>query len=543
MPVRLPGPDDVAQARVQNTREVIDVPVDPMGRVFENLGAAGAEIAQKLIDQRDRNQLVSAETAATQEMDAAMREIEQGADPTQYEQQFRTRAEEIVARQVQQHGMSRSAATAWREHGAALLTRGVIASRESSQRRMLADVQASATSVVAEQQRIIQDPNSSEEAVAAAVERARALLDKSTLLGADDRAAMMQGVINTQAQRQRTTAMNAQVLATTDAIFAAHDSYAERLAAARAIPNAELRMRAEDEVTQRQARDNAALEETAGSVWQDYLNGEDFTQNPNWHAFATDPRFADAHRAFDADRRARASEAAAGTGASARESEAAGDALEALSALDSRAFMTVVDFQRGTLSVGRRIPRQPAPDMTEEDFQARTGMTSAQARALFSTMNNDDRLRVLNRRSGQTSTTAVDNAFADVLRRAEPIAERAGFAVTGSSEANAQMRGAFQGFIRREVRAYVEANGGPPDEAAADAIIARALVQDRRGGNAPTRRAFYAGEGFRVNYRDIPPSERPALLRQVLRANPNLSEDAARRQVESLYGAQLTSER
>lgn len=269
-------------------------------------------------------------------------------------------------------------------------------------------------------------------------------------------------------------------------------------------------------LTTMRAAQREAREQVTGSIWQAYANGQDPRQLEEWQDFTTNPLYGREHEAFNEYRRQRAASAGSNT-YTTRLSEAAGDRLEALGAIDPRRFMTVTDFATGRLTVGDRAERVfvggstgwriVQPDMTTAEFQRQTGMTPEQARGFFSQLNDDDLLRVLNRRSGQTDNSAVDRAYEDVLRVARPLALSMGLDVAGQGGSGAEQRGQFEAYIYREAQAYVAANGARPDDEAVEAIVRRALLQ------APSRglggRGRYAFEG--TAYSDIPRAAREAI--------------------------------
>lgn len=261
-------------------------------------------------------------------------------------------------------------------------------------------------------------------------------------------------------------------------------------------------------LTTMRAAQAQARERVTGAIWQAYANGQDPRQLAEWGEFTSNPLFGREHETFNEYRRQRAASALTNA-ATTRASELTGDQLEAIGALNPQALMLITDYATGRLDVRTRVARQPAPDMTPSEFQAATGLSVAQARQLFGRLQPDDLLRVLNRRSEQTDNSAIDRAYDDILRVAEPIAQSMGLAVTGTAEANAEMRGAFQAYLYREARDYVAANGARPDDAAIEMIVRRALLRVDRGGRRSADGSNYAFE--RVPYNNIPRDIRNAI--------------------------------
>lgn len=250
-----------------------------------------------------------------------------------------------------------------------------------------------------------------------------------------------------------------------------------------------------------------ARERTTGAVWQALANGQDPRALPEWEDFTTNPLYGREHETFNEYRRQRALSGSANA-FTARQSEAAGDRLEALGALDPRRFMLVTDYATGRLTVGmpaRRGARQP--EMTTQEFQRQTGMTPQQATSFFSQLNDDDLLRVLNRRQGQTDNTAIDQAYDDIVRVARPMAQSMGLAVSGQGQDNAEQRGQFEAYVYREARAHVLRTGERPDDATIEAITRRALLQAPSSGWG--RQGRYAFQG--TAYNDIPVEARRAI--------------------------------
>lgn len=259
-----------------------------------------------------------------------------------------------------------------------------------------------------------------------------------------------------------------------------------------------------------------ARERTTGAVWQALANGQDPRSLPEWEDFTTNPIYGREHETFNEYRRQRAASAVSNT-YTTRLSEAAGDRLEALGALDPRRFMLATDYATGRLNVAARAERRfvggtqgwqiVQPDMTPQEFQRETGMTPQQAQSFFSQLNDDDLLRVLNRRSGQTDNTAIDQAYDDIIRVARPMAQSLGLSVSGQGEDNAEQRGQFEAYVYRQARAHVLATGQRPDDAAIQAITRRALLQAPSGGWG--RQGRYAFQG--TAYNDIPVEARRAI--------------------------------
>lgn len=274
MSVRIPGPDDVERARVANTRTVIDAPVDPMGQVFENLGRAGADFAQRLGEQEAESQVLSADLKARAELDALQRKVETGKDPAQFEAQYGQGAGEILTRYGQ--SMSANARRVWERRSGELLTQGTIAAREAAQRRLVDQARAGVRQVASDAEAIIANPDSSAEARTAALDTVRIAARKAQgrgVLGADDGAMYVTRVEGLNAEAERTIVLTAGAQQATDAIFAEHETFEARLAAARAIQSPALRARVEDEVTQRQARDNAARDEVMDEAYDHIAEG------------------------------------------------------------------------------------------------------------------------------------------------------------------------------------------------------------------------------------------------------------------------------
>lgn len=286
-----------------------------------------------------------------------------------------------------------------------------------------------------------------------------------------------------------------------------------------------------------------ARERTTGAIWQALANGQDPRQLAEWEEFSTNPLYGREHETFNEYRRQRA--ASATTNAySTRVSEAAADELEATGALTPRVLMLVTDYATGRINVGPRRPRQPAPDMTPEQFQRETGMTPQRARTLFDSMNNDDLLRVLNRRNGQTDNAAVDRANEDILRIAEPMAQSMGLVVTGTTADNAERRGAFQAYIYREASAYVQQHGERPDDAAIQAIARRALLHVNAHGRTRNDRGEPVTGGDRYAFEPVPYSQIPREERNAIENNLRLSLGArpTHAQVEARYAEFLRAQ-
>lgn len=259
-----------------------------------------------------------------------------------------------------------------------------------------------------------------------------------------------------------------------------------------------------------------ARERTTGAVWQALANGQDPTSLPEWEDFTNNPLYGREHETFNEYRRQRALSGSANA-YTTRLSEAAGDRLEALGALDPQRFMTITDLATGRLTVGDRAQRVfvggttgwriVQPDMSTAEFQRRTGMTPAQARGVFSQLNDDDLLRVVNRRSGQTDNTAIDQAYDDIIRVARPMAQSMGLAVAGQGQDNAEQRGQFEAYVYREARAHVLRTGERPDDATIQAITRRALLQQQSPGWGRQGRYNFQGTA----YNDIPREAREAI--------------------------------
>lgn len=275
MAVRIPGPDDINASQARNERGVVNIQADPIGQVFENLGERGRQIAGHLHEQQTEGDVLRADLAARQELDALRRKVETGADPTQYETQFQQGAQQILTARGQ--GMSRDAQALWERRSAELLTDGVLTAREGAQRRMLSDTTASIRRTQEEADRIIQDPESDEATRDRALETVRLSTSKAQergLLSPDAAAQFVTATEGRLAEVRRTIGLTAAAQTATDAIFAGNETFDDRLAAARAITNPALRERVEDEVVQRQSRDNAARGELLDQAYAHIAAGE-----------------------------------------------------------------------------------------------------------------------------------------------------------------------------------------------------------------------------------------------------------------------------
>ena len=145
--------------------------------------------------------------------------------------------------------------------------------------------------------------------------------------------------------------------------------------------------------------------------------------------------------------------------------------------------------------------------MTPQEFQRQTGMSPQQAREFFSHLNDDDLLRVINRRSGQTDNTAIDQAYNDIINVARPMAQSMGLSVSGQGQDNAETRGQFEAYVYREARAHVLRAGERPDDATIQAITRRALLQQPSPGWGRAGRYNFQGTA----YNDIPVEDRRAI--------------------------------
>ncbi len=275
MAVRIQGPDDIEQRRVSPQRGIVNIEADPMGQVFENLGERGARIAQGLRDTQIESQVLGADMKARSELDQLIRKIETGADPTQFEAQYLEGAQAILNRHGE--GMAPDSRRVWERRAAERLSTGVIASRESAQRRMLDDARASVRTLTEEADGIIQNPESDDAQREGALETVRLAVRKAQergLLGADDGALFVTGVEGRLEQHRRTAGLTASALAATDTIFADNASLDERLEAARQIENPALRVAVENMVMQRQANDNAARNDRMDQAYGHIAAGE-----------------------------------------------------------------------------------------------------------------------------------------------------------------------------------------------------------------------------------------------------------------------------
>lgn len=557
MAVRLPGPDDVQRARVQNTSEVIPVPVDPMGRVFDNLGQAGMAIAQRIGEQRDESDIVKAEIQATNRLDQLHREVlTSDTPPEQHEQVFSERARQVLNESA--GTMSGNARRAWEARSAQLLNQGVLSAREGAQRRSVERERAGVIEVGSVAEQVLRDPNSSPEVRAAAMANFEVRLRRageSGLLGADDIAIQRTRMQEINADIERTLGLRAQARAEADRIRTTARTYGERLALARNIENPAERELTEDMLTEDQSRDNAALDEVIGTVQQAYLNGEDYRALPEYRRMREEPIFADAHIAFRDLMRQDAARAAAGTSVSAQQSEAIGDYLEQVGAEDQGALMLIVDALTGRTRVGTRIGgrtsgRAPADnsfDLSETEFQRRTGLSVAAARAAWGNMNSDDRRRVLDRRNDASDTEAIDSAVTRVLNVAEPMAQAAGLPVSSEAEDNFQRRGQFRAYLRQRVRELV-AQGGEQaltpdviDQIARDAIVTgyRAKPEWWGGVSRQQQRAFEGSAEFAVPFDQIDQDAANQIVAALRRDNPGMNNAELRRRAEIEYGQML----
>lgn len=268
-------------------------------------------------------------------------------------------------------------------------------------------------------------------------------------------------------------------------------------------------------LTTMRAAQAQARERVTGAVWQAYANGQDPRGLAEWEDFTSNPLFGREHETFNEYRRQRALSGATNSLA-VRRSELAGDTLEAQGALNPRALMLLSDYATGRLNVDVRRPRQPAPEMTPEEFRAETGYTPEQARGLFNQLNPDDLLRVLNRRDGQTDNSAIDRAYEDVIRVAEPMAQSMGLSVSGTGQRNIETRGAFRAYLYREVQSYVTENGQRPDDAAVEQIARRALLHTNAIGSTTDEQGRPITSGNRYAFQPVPYSQIPRDVRAAI---------------------------
>lgn len=280
MAVKIPGPDDVQQRFATNERSVVNVQADPIGSVFENLGERGQQIAQHLRAQQIDTEITSADMGARSDLDKIRREVEQGDDASQYETQFQQRAQQVLA--ARGATMAPDARAEWQGRSAQLMAAGTIDARESAQRRVMDDAHAGIRRVAEEADGVINSPDATDAQRATAVQTVRDATSRAAgrrLITADQAAEFDTAAQGRYAEYQRTQGLVAATTQATDAIFSAHDSLDDRLAAARGIDNPTLRQNVENAVMQRQARDNEARSELLDEAYTNVAAGHAVPQS------------------------------------------------------------------------------------------------------------------------------------------------------------------------------------------------------------------------------------------------------------------------
>lgn len=267
-----------------------------------------------------------------------------------------------------------------------------------------------------------------------------------------------------------------------------------------------------------------ARERLSGQIWQAIANGQNPRAIEAWREFSTNPLYGTEHVQVNDYLRARAEHAASGVADAAldRISRRTGDELLAIAA-DTRdggpqRLDLIVRAAQGTLRVGNPMPRQARPDMTEGEFQAATGMSSARARGYYQRLRGDALREVLERVNSAETANSVETTTDRVLEYAEPYAQSAGVEIAGQS--NAQRRARLRVYVYTRVRELLR-SGTPIDQATRDQI-----ARDAVAGSGASNRAFLDMRA----YDEIPRNERNA-IEQRMRARgqtptPQLVEEA-----------------
>jgi len=94
---RIPGPSDIPDVAVQNTRRVVDVPVDPTGQALQEFGRAAEQVAGRVREARVKSALAEADLDATRELAAIEKSGLTDDDPDTFAQRAREAATKVFA--------------------------------------------------------------------------------------------------------------------------------------------------------------------------------------------------------------------------------------------------------------------------------------------------------------------------------------------------------------------------------------------------------------------------------------------------------------
>ena len=94
---RIPGPADIADTPLRQTRRAVQVRADQSGAALSQIGAAAGEAINRIRDAQIESEVRSADLEYALELDKTRRELEADNDYETYEQRFQTRAGELRA--------------------------------------------------------------------------------------------------------------------------------------------------------------------------------------------------------------------------------------------------------------------------------------------------------------------------------------------------------------------------------------------------------------------------------------------------------------
>lgn len=219
------------QQVIQQPRASYD---DPGSDALRKIGQQLDEVRVRVEQSRDRTDLARAQLNATLEIDALTRELEQNADPYDIETEFRRRAPDILAKHAESL-RSQEARQTWGLVSAQTLERGVLASRDVRDRRVIQNEQASLMQFVDEGLAIATDLNRDPAMRLAAQQSVLARLRSTNdfIMSADQRVAMELRFTNALKEFDKTQARAAKVQAAVDKYTDDKMDYGQGLAAIR----------------------------------------------------------------------------------------------------------------------------------------------------------------------------------------------------------------------------------------------------------------------------------------------------------------------
>lgn len=556
---RIPGPLDVPQVGVQNTRRIVPIARDQSGERLQVVGKATTEILGRARDQQIENEVADAELQTRQQLDALRTKIEnmpsdqlghEGYGPY-WEQQSQTIVDQATGRL-----RSPMAQRAWRQRMDTVLQSERTGITQLAQRRAVEGARAGLITSISAAQQTLVDENATPEARALAMETVQTLTRRAAerqVIGADDAAQMVAQAQARSAEFERTQGMRARAQQSEDALWAqSGGDLSVALELARDL-DPTLRDEVTDRLTARasrqQAAERVALDDSMGRAYQLIERGGSLASLSQ----------------EDRDRITRAGQMDTlrtyqRTRANGGNSEGTWTQMQHASQLRRDALLSLAIDDETARDFAHMDLNAPLDEATA----AAMGLTAGQS--IRQQLMPDDYTTLRQRQREMLGEVPVGDgqtlgqrAYSMLRAYAEPRAAASGISLSDRREDQTTTR-QFRGFLLREAMAFTQENNRLPNQREMQDIADLALRDTQSSGFfglGRTHRRVFEGTGqtvevggtrtsaVRVGYSAIPQYQRERLLRAWIAANPGApapDEAGLRRIIEDMYQQELAGD-